>query len=269
MEQVQVDAQRVHADPLDAGLGQAAGGVAAGGHHMVEALVGLGPEVEGRLLGPVAQVQGGERRRVGVADADHRHAQGLAGLQGRVAGHEDVAGLDDVGVEQLQHRGPLVGAGRHPVAVAERQLGGRDGVEARAPPPGSPRPAPPGCGGCPGGCLPARCAWRSGSASPRRSGARTSWWCRSGGSRAAARRRRSEAQAGVRTHQALGLVRGDVEHAFSPSILEPRARPPGSSATNSAAVRSRRRLAQIGRAARRFFPKPGQGTCAFCFDAQA
>jgi hypothetical protein len=131
MEKVGVDPQRMDVDPLHPGVGQARGGVPGGGHHRVEAGIGLGPEVEGRALGPVAEVQGGQRRRIGVAEADHRHAQRLAGLQRRVAGHEDVARLDHVGLQHLQHGFPLGDAGRHPVAVAERQAGRRHGHQAR------------------------------------------------------------------------------------------------------------------------------------------
>jgi hypothetical protein len=130
VEQGCVDAQLLDRHALHAGVGQARGHVPAGRHHVVEALVGLGPEIERRRLGPLAEMQGGQRRGVGVTEAHHRHAQGVAGIERRVAGHEDVAGLDHVGLQQPQHGLPLRQAGGHPVAVAERQAGGGHGHQA-------------------------------------------------------------------------------------------------------------------------------------------
>jgi hypothetical protein len=116
--------------PVHAGVGEACGHVAAGGHDMVEALVGLGPEVEGRRLGPFAEVQGGQGGGVGVAEAHYRHAQLVADVERRMAGHEHVAGLDHVGAQAGEHRLPLRQAGRHAVAVAERQPRRRDRDQA-------------------------------------------------------------------------------------------------------------------------------------------
>ena len=57
-----------------AGLGQPVGRVMTWRDDGVEPLIGLGPEVEGGLLGPVAQVKGGQRGRIRVAEPHNRHA---------------------------------------------------------------------------------------------------------------------------------------------------------------------------------------------------
>ena len=68
--------------------------------------------------------QRGQGRGVGVAEADHGRAQRFAGVQRRMAGHEHVAGLDNVRRQQAQHGPRDAGAEPAREAVDRAQLEG-------------------------------------------------------------------------------------------------------------------------------------------------
>ena len=126
MEELQIDPQRLDLGAGHSGLGQPLGHMAAGRHHLVEASENLGPLPAGGVARPFPEMEGGEGRGVGVAEADHRPAQSLTGLDRRKSWHEDVARFDDVGLHQADRLRPAGDAGGHSVAVAKGQPGGRD-----------------------------------------------------------------------------------------------------------------------------------------------
>ena len=63
--------------------------------HAVELAEKPGPTLLDRLLGPFAEMQGGEARRVGMTEADDRTPGPLTGRQGPLPRRIGIAGLDD------------------------------------------------------------------------------------------------------------------------------------------------------------------------------
>ena len=123
-EGVDLDPQRPDDDIVHACLFQPPGDEAAGRHHPVELREQTRPALLDRLLGPFAEMQRRQTRRVRMAEADDGASDALAGLQGALPWRIGIARLDDrrlhrrdPGAPALDRRGPAI-------AVAERQLGG-------------------------------------------------------------------------------------------------------------------------------------------------
>ncbi len=127
MELGHVHAQGLQPHPLDPALGQALGDVPAGRQYEIEAGVESGPSLLCGHGRPFAEVQGGQGRRIGVAEADAGGAGLQGGVQGRVAGHIGIAGLDKVGRQIRQGPRPLAEVGGAAIAVPEGQARGGEG----------------------------------------------------------------------------------------------------------------------------------------------
>ncbi len=131
-EQLGIHAERLHMDVGDSRRVQPVGNMPGRGHHPVEAAEQTGPAPADRRLGPAAQMQGGQRRGIGVAEAHHGDTQPIAGVQRGMARAIGIPGLDQVGLQADQQLRPAPGRGGPAIAVPEGQAHGGHGLGALA-----------------------------------------------------------------------------------------------------------------------------------------
>ncbi|MNE18100.1 hypothetical protein D3C80_1111130 [compost metagenome] len=123
VEGVHLDAKRPNHDAAHPRLFQPLGDEAAGRDHPVELGEQLGPALLHRLLGPFAEMQRRQTRRVRVTEADDRATDPLAGLQRALARRIGVARLDQRRIERGAPRPPAPHRTGPAITVAEGQFG--------------------------------------------------------------------------------------------------------------------------------------------------